>query len=114
MRGAAGFYMNWKRLCASMSLVKQMRALYVAPRLRGWSKMPNAMPMPERLDVLTEALRIWPELEGAMALYEKAFASEPTFEVAVIDVATPLGPWIRSPADARLSRLLYRPILDSD
>ncbi len=29
------------------------------------------------------------------------------------DVAAPLGPWVHSPADARLSRLLYRPILDS-
>ena len=70
--------------------------------------------MPERLDGLTEALRIWPELDGAMALYEKAFAAEPTLDVAVSDVAAPLGPWVRSPADARVSRLLYRPILVSD
>ncbi|HEX3450586.1 MAG TPA: ABC transporter substrate-binding protein [Isosphaeraceae bacterium] len=95
------------------SLVKQMRALYVA-RAAGLVKDAEAMAMPERLDVLTEALRIWPELDGALALYEKAFAVAPTVDVAVIDVATPVGPWIRSPADARVSRLLYRPILDRD
>ena len=33
--------------------------------------------------------------------------------MAVNDVAFPLGPWVRSPADARISRLLYRPILAS-
>ncbi len=55
---------------------------------------------PERLDGLTEALRIWPELEGARPLYDKAFAAEPTLDVAVSDVAAPLGPWVRSPADA--------------
>ena len=69
---------------------------------------------PERLDGLTEALRIWPELDGVLALYNKAFAAEPTLDVAVSDVAVPLGPWVHSPADARLTRLLYRPILASD
>ena len=95
------------------ALVKQMRAVYVA-KATGLVKDAETLPMPERLDVLTDALRIWPELEGVTALYEKAFAAEPTLEVAVIDVASPLGPWIRSPADARVSRLLYRPILYSD
>jgi len=95
------------------SLVKQMRALYIA-RAAALVKDAEAIAMPERLDVLTEALRIWPELDGAMALYDKAFAAEPTVDVAVIDVAAPLGPWIRTPADARVSRLLYRPILVGD
>ena len=38
----------------------------------------------------------------------------PTLDVAVSDVPRPLGPWVRTPADARVSRLLYRPILASD
>ena len=47
-------------------------------------------------------------------VYEKAFSEEPTLEVAVNDVAAPLGPWVRTPADQRISRLLYLPILGSD
>ena len=38
----------------------------------------------------------------------------PTLDVAVPDVSHPVGPWVRSPADARLTRLLYRPILADD
>lgn len=68
----------------------------------------------ERLDNLTDALRIWPTLEGAEAEYVKAFAALPTLDVAVIDVPSPLGPWVRSPADARVSRLVYQPILADD
>ena len=69
---------------------------------------------PERLDALVDALRTWPALDGALSLYTKAFESVPTLDVAVNDVPRPLGPWLRSPADARVSRLLYRPILSSD
>ena len=68
----------------------------------------------ERLDGLIDALRIWPTLEGAESLYIKAFESMPTLDVAVADIARPLGPWVRSPADARVSRLLYWPILAAD
>ncbi len=68
----------------------------------------------QRLDALIEALRIWPALEGAEALYRKAFEDLPTLDVAVSDVPHPLGPWVRSPADARLTRLLFRPILAAD
>ncbi len=91
-------------------MVKAMRALYVnkASQIVKDSAGLNA---PERLDGFTEALRIWPDQDGVLALYNKAFAAEPTLDVAVLDVATPLGPWVRSPADARLTRLLYRPIL---
>ncbi len=91
-------------------MVKAMRALYVnkANQIVNDTAGLNG---PERLDGLTEALRIWPELDGALALYNKAFAAEPTLDVAVSDVATPLGPWVRSPADARVTRLLYVPIL---
>jgi peptide/nickel transport system substrate-binding protein len=67
-----------------------------------------------RLDALTDALRIWPTLAGAEAEYRRAFAVEPTLDVGVTDVANPLGPWIHSRADARVSRLLYQPILARD
>jgi peptide/nickel transport system substrate-binding protein len=69
---------------------------------------------PARVDALAESLRIWPTLEGTDAAYRSAFAAEPTLEVAVNDVPRGLGPWVRSPADARVSRLLYQPILARD
>ncbi len=68
----------------------------------------------ERLDRLTEALRVWPELEGASALYAEAFKSVPTLDVAVRDLPKKVGPWVRSPADERVSRLLFLPILARD
>jgi len=67
-----------------------------------------------RVDALAEALRVWPTLEGAEAAYREAFAAEPTLEVAVLDVPRGVGPWVRSPADARVTRLLYLPILARD
>lgn len=67
-----------------------------------------------RLDGITEALRVLPTLEGAEALYREAFAACPTLDVAVTDVPREIGPWVRSPADERVSRLLYRPILVRD
>lgn len=68
----------------------------------------------ERLDALTDALRVWPALEGAEADYVAAFEALPTLDVAVVDVPSPLGPWVRGPADARVSRLVYQPILADD
>src|SRR5262249_35142576 len=67
-----------------------------------------------RLDALTEALRVWPTLEGADGAYREAFAALPTLDVAVDDVLRNLGPWVRSPADARVTRLLYLPTLARD
>jgi peptide/nickel transport system substrate-binding protein len=67
----------------------------------------------ERLDALAEALRVWPELEGAAAPYAQAFAAVPTLDVAVSDVPRAVGPFVRCPADERVSRLLYLPILAS-
>jgi len=100
-------------LAPEHSLVKQMRALFIAKASQR-VKDTETSSGPERLDGLVEALRIWPALDGVEPLYTKAFAAEPTLEVAVTDVAAPLGPWVRSPADARVSRLLYRPLLASD
>ena len=65
----------------------------------------------ERLDALIDALRIWPTLPGAEEKYLKAFEAEPTLDVGVTDVASPLGPWVHSRADARVIQLLYRPLL---
>jgi len=78
------------------------------------AKQSESLRAPEKLDALTEALRIWPRLEGVDALYAKAFAAEPTLEIAVTDIASPPGPWVHSPADERITRLLYRPVLASD
>jgi peptide/nickel transport system substrate-binding protein len=91
-------------------MVKAMRALYVN-KASQIVKDTAGLNGPERLDGLTESLRIWPDQDKVLALYSEAFAAEPTLDVAVIDVAAPLGPWVRSPADARVTRLLYRPIL---
>jgi peptide/nickel transport system substrate-binding protein len=67
-----------------------------------------------RLDLTIEALRIWPALEEAASLFEQAFNEVPTLDVGVLDVPSPPGPWIRSAADARTTRLLYRPLLAED
>ena len=67
-----------------------------------------------RLDKLTEALRVWPALEGAGAAYREAFAAEPTLDVAVDDVPRGVGPWVRTPADERVTRLLFLPVLARD
>jgi len=100
-------------LAPEHSQVKEIRSWFLD---KATKRMRDAQSSsgPERLDALAEALRIWPELEGALPLYEKAFMAEPTLEVAVTDVAFPLGPWVRSPADARMSRMLYCPVLASD
>ncbi len=68
----------------------------------------------ERLDALVDALRIWPDQAELQAEYARVFAALPTLDVAVTDVATPPGPWVRSPADERVARLLFRPILADD
>jgi len=65
----------------------------------------------ERLDPLTEALRIWPKLDEADPPYQQAFREIPTLDVGVIDLPRPVGPWLRTPADERVSRLIYLPIL---
>ncbi len=66
-----------------------------------------------KLDALTEALRIWPETEGADSVFRDAFTAGPTLDVGVVDIPHLIGPWVRSPADERVSRLLYRPVLAS-
>jgi peptide/nickel transport system substrate-binding protein len=94
-------------------IVKDMRTRFVAKATDVVKRSENAAP-PARVDALALALRIWPKLEGIESLYQKAFAVEPTLEVAVTDVSSPPGPWVHSPADSRITRILYRPILASD
>ena len=67
-----------------------------------------------RLDAMTDALRIWPTLDGVEAKYRVLFATMPTLEVAVVDVPAPLGPYGHSPSDLRTTRLIYRPLLEAD
>ncbi|HWE38192.1 MAG TPA: ABC transporter substrate-binding protein [Isosphaeraceae bacterium] len=75
----------------------------------------------ERADALAEALRIWPTLEGAPEQFEAAFRAFPTLDVAVADLSHSVvrnvrcpAPWVRTPADARVSKLIYLPILSHD
>jgi peptide/nickel transport system substrate-binding protein len=68
----------------------------------------------DKVDRLTEALRVWPKLEGAAESYNTAFSSDPTLDVGVIDLPRPVAPWIRTDASERVARLLYRPLLSKD
>ena len=77
-------------------------------------KSSAAKPPAERLDGISEALRIWPRVEGGDAAYREAFAIEPTLDVAVTDIPRNVGPWTRSPADDRVTPLLYQPVLARD
>src|SRR5262249_8626911 len=94
-------------------LVKQMRALFLAKATER-AKAAESAPLSERLDALSEALRIWPTLEGVEPLYKKAFNEDRPLVGAGNAGAFPGGPWVRTPADERISRLLYRSILASD
>ncbi|HLH29338.1 MAG TPA: ABC transporter substrate-binding protein, partial [Acidimicrobiales bacterium] len=102
-----------EEVTGEIAAVRALRSLFVARatdrRKQGEGKGPA-----ERLDALTDALRIWPTLPGAEEEYVKAFQAEPTLEVAVADVAGSVGPWVHSRAEARVTRLLYRPLLATD
>ncbi len=93
--------------------VQKLRGLFI-DRANEQMKAAAVATGPAQLDGLVEALRIWPTLEGAEDRYVRAFAEYPTLDVGVSDVAAPLGPWMHTRADARLVRLLYRPILAAD
>ena len=68
----------------------------------------------DRVDALAEALRTWPGSTEAARLYPPAFEAMPTLDVAVTDIPGRIVPWVRSPADARIARLLYLPVLADD
>ncbi|HEX8200898.1 MAG TPA: ABC transporter substrate-binding protein, partial [Isosphaeraceae bacterium] len=90
---------------------QRARARFVARAQERVDAAAKATDAAERVDALTEALRIWPGLEAAAAAYPGAFAAVPTLEVAVLDVPRPVGPWVRSPVDERVWRLCYPSIL---
>lgn len=94
-------------------VVRDMREKFIS-RAQARVEAAKSLSGPSRLDALVDALRTWPTLEGARPLYQKAFEECPTLDVGVADVARPLGPWLRSPGDERISRLLYRPLLGDD
>lgn len=93
---------------------------YIATRERFVSKAKKltedaaSQPAPQRVDSLAEALRVWPKLDDAAVKFKDAFVAMPTLDVAVRDIPRPVGPWIHSPADERVNRLLYVPILARD
>ena len=69
---------------------------------------------PAKLDRLTDSLRIWPDQPEVVTRYEQAFRETPTLEVGVLDVPRPVAPWITSPASARVTPLIYLPILRNE
>ncbi|MHC5542460.1 ABC transporter substrate-binding protein, partial [Singulisphaera rosea] len=89
------------------------RDLFIT-KARTLTEAAASQPAPKRIDSLTEALRVWPKLDDAVAKYNIAFAAMPTLDVAVTDIPRPLGPWVHSPADERTNRLLYVPVLARD
>jgi peptide/nickel transport system substrate-binding protein len=99
-------------LAPGHAVVREARERFLA-RARGLVARAAQQQGAERLDALTEALRVWPDLEGAAGQYARAFAELPTLDVAVSDVPRAAGPYVRCPADERISRLLYVPILAS-
>ena len=93
-------------------VVREARARFLA-RAKAAVSEANGRQGAEKLDALGEAVRIWPDLEGAGAEYVAAFVAMPTLDAAVDDPPRSFGPWVRCPADARVSRLVYLPILAS-
>jgi peptide/nickel transport system substrate-binding protein len=115
-----GLYLRGRRVLhelegvtGELAAVRALRAVFVARASDRLKQGESAAP-PERLDALTDALRIWPRLPGAEERYVRTFQEVPTLDVGVADVGSPLGPWVHSRADARVWRLLYRPVLASD
>src|SRR5262249_9307230 len=95
-----------------IAAVRALRSLFVA-RATDRRKQGQSAGPAERLDALTAAPRIWPTLPGAAEEYIKAFQAEPTLAAGVTEAAS-VGPWVHWRADARISRLLFRPLLASD
>ena len=94
-------------------IVRALRDRFVN-KAAGLLKAAATSSVVERLDTVSEALRVWPAIPGGDSAYRDAFAAEPTLDVAVLDVPRNVGPWVRSPADERIIGLLYRPVLARD
>lgn len=67
---------------------------------------------PERLDVLNDAYRAWPETEGLAAARAEALKRWPTLRVGVAEsISQPPKPWGVTLAGQRASDLTYLPLL---
>lgn len=104
---------DFEPLAPNHPAVTEVRERFVG-RARQLTEQAAKLEGPARLDALVEALRVWPKYEEANRAYPDAFKLVPTLDVGVIDIPRPIGPWIRSPADDRVSPLLYMPILARD
>jgi peptide/nickel transport system substrate-binding protein len=100
-------------LAPTHAYVQETKTKFIA-KAKSHADKANSGDAAHRLDSIAEALRVWPELEGAGARFQEAFAAMPTLDVGVIDLAVPAGPWIRSLADERVASLSYLPILARD
>jgi peptide/nickel transport system substrate-binding protein len=102
-----------RKLAPDNDAVKECRVRYESRARELFARSTKATG-PERLDLVLAAAAVWPSLDGLEASYREAFAAVPTLDVAVADLPTPVGPWLRSRASARTARLLYLPILGSN
>lgn len=115
-----GLYPRGREVLHQLEVVAPTNVKYLAARSRYIDEATKRLEVAKastgvaRLDTAIDALRVWPELKEAQSLFGSAFAETPTLDVGVVDVPIPLGPWLRTHADARVSRLLYRPILNAD
>lgn len=94
-------------------LVKSGRARYLAKAQELLAKAASATGA-EQLDLAADALKVWPKVEGGAERFNEAFRALPTLDVGVLDVSRQVGPWVRSPADDRVVKLGYLPILARD
>ncbi len=123
---ARRFLHEMEKIAPTAGATKESRNLLVN-RARQLVDQAAKATAPERLESLTEAMRVWPALDGAAAKFEEAFRASTTLDVGVVDLpraaedrasknpskisAGLIGPWARSPAASRLARLLYLPVL---
>src|SRR5262249_17738209 len=103
-----------EQLAPNHAVVRDLTARFVGKANEYMTRASKAKGV-ERQDALSEALRIWPRLGGgADQAYPESFAEAPTLDVAVDDVSGMVGPWVRSPGDERIARLLFVPLLARD
>lgn len=115
-----GFYSDGRRVLHGLEafapdheLVKAGRDRYMAKAQELLAKASAASGI-EQLDLAADALKVWPKIEGGAERFNEAFRAMPTLDVGVLDVSHQVGPWVRSPADDRVVKLGYLPILARD